>query len=197
MSLADEKNAIREAAHEVRKSISSAASVQASDALAHRVLRLATGIDGGSAVSGFLSIGDEINTLPSLRKLSGSGFRLCLPVVVKADEPLVFREWKEGDPLENGPLRTRNPLPAAQTMIPKIILVPLLAFDLKGNRIGWGGGFYDRTLAAHKKKGHAVVSVGVAYDDQQIDAVPVDHLDMKMDWVVTEKRTLKVMKENL
>jgi len=196
MSLADQKKATRLAALQIRKNIDLAAPEYTANRLADNVSKLLADIDGVTLVSGFLSISDEINTRPTLHKLSTEAFELCLPVVLEPQASLTFRVWKEGDELENGPLGTRHPLVAMKTVIPDVMLVPLLAYDEGGNRIGWGGGFYDRTLAAYISDGRRVVAVGLAYDDQQVVAVPADELDVKMDWIVTEKRILKTTKES-
>lgn len=194
MSLVDDKKAARLSAHQTRKKIDSIAPDETPVRLANQVSKLLAGFAEGSLISGFLSIGDEISTHPSLLNLLSDGFDLCLPVVVRANVPLEFRAWKEGDELENGPLGTRHPLGSMKTVVPDVMLIPLLAYDVSGNRIGWGGGFYDRTLAGYKKQRHRVTAIGVAYDGQEVAHVPVDELDVKMDWIVTEKRTIEITK---
>jgi len=74
------------------------------------------------------------------------------------------------------------------------LLVPLLAYDRRGYRLGWGGGFYDRTLGAYQTEGRPVIAIGIGYDDQKIDQVPTDAFDMVMDWIVTEKKIIQITK---
>lgn len=197
MSLVDDKKAARLTAHQTREKINSNILDDTPVGLAKQVSKLLSGFKRGSLISGFLSIGDEISTHPTLLKLLSDGFDLCLPVVVQANAPLVFRAWKEGDELEKGPLGTRHPIGSMETVVPDVMLVPLLSYDLSGNRIGWGGGFYDRTLADYKKQRRRVTALGVGYDDQEVARVPVDEFDVKMDWIVTEKRAIEIMKEGL
>ena len=98
--------------------------------------------------------------------------------------PLVFRAWKPGDPLNAGVWGIQEPLPSAPALDPDILLVPLLAFDTRGYRLGYGGGFYDRTLAGFRMR-KRVVAIGVAFDEQRIDAVPHTDYDQRLDWVLT------------
>jgi len=113
-----------------------------------------------------------------------------LPVVIGAGQPLVFRNWAPGLILQEGPFATRHPYPDQREVIPGLLLVPLLAFDDKGMRLGWGGGFYDRTLAVLRGAG-SVVAVGVAYDDQMVERVPHASNDEPLDWIVTDKQCLE------
>ena len=90
--------------------------------------------------------------------------------------PLVFRAWKPGDTLTAGVWGIQEPLPSSPAVDPDVLLVPLLAFDTRGYRLGYGGGFYDRTLAGFRTR-KRVVAVGVAFDEQRIDAVPTPTYD--------------------
>ncbi len=138
-----------------------------------------------STVSGYLPLGDEIDPVPALIRLEHVGWQLALPVVIAKAEPLLFRQWRQGDALETGPLNTRHPLPRAAELSPDILLVPLLAFDKKGQRIGWGGGFYDRTIAALRTE-RSILVFGVAFSRQQVDKVPCDNHDEPLNGVITE-----------
>ena len=194
MSLDENKRFIRQAAHEKRKEIVSTASLNSGDFLAAHVVQLLSSFTKSHTVSGYLPVGDEIDTLPSMTALTVAGYRTCLPVVLKNGCPLEFRVWTEGAPLEYGPLKTRHPVSDATLVKPDVLLVPLLAYDDDGNRLGWGGGFYDRTLGAYKLGVRSVIAIGVCYDDQHVEYLPFDAFDMPMDWIVTEKRILKIMK---
>ena len=98
----------------------------------------------------------------------------------------MFREWRLGDALEKGPFGTSEPGPAAAEIIPDVLVVPLLAFDLRGYRLGYGGGYYDRTLHVLRRTAQKCVAVGFAYAGQQVESVPVSDTDERLDWVVHE-----------
>lgn len=139
----------------------------------------------GITVSGYMPMGSEANVLPLLRTLRARGFTLALPVTPKRGQPLVFRCWEEGDALEKGPLATRQPGGAAPAVCPDLVLTPLLAFDRAGNRLGYGGGYYDRTIRALREH-QPVMAVGIAYAAQEVEAVPHDADDTPLDLVITE-----------
>src|SRR3990172_7911808 len=105
------------------------------------------GIAPPALVSGFLPIGEEIDPLPLLEHLASAGFGLALPVMTGKGAPLLFRAWKPRDALTEVTWGIREPLASAPEIEPDIVLAPLLAFDAQGYRLGYGGGFYDRTLA--------------------------------------------------
>jgi len=138
----------------------------------------------GAIVSGFSAIRDEIDPAQLLARLHRKGYRLCLPVMEGKGLPLVFRAWSPGDAMGRVQWGIAEPLPDKPVLEPDIVLVPLLAFDAQGYRLGYGGGFYDRTLARLRAI-KPVVAVGVAYDELKVDAVPHLHYDQPLDWVLT------------
>ena len=138
----------------------------------------------GAIVSGFVAIRDEIDPAQLLARLHREGYRLCLPVMEGKGLPLVFRAWSPGDAVGRVQWGIAEPLPDKPVLEPDIVLVPLLAFDAQGYRLGYGGGFYDRTLARLRAI-KPVVAVGVAYDELKVDAVPHLHYDQPLDWVLT------------
>lgn len=146
-----------------------------------------------AVVSGFLAIGEEIDPAPLMARLQAEGYTLALPVMEAKGKPLVFRAWAPGDPLAEVMWGIREPLSSAPVVAPDIILGPLLAFDAAGYRLGYGGGFYDRTLARLKAL-KPVVSIGLAYDEQRVDAVPHSGYDERLDWVLTPSGALKCAK---
>ena len=152
-----------------------------------------TGAPGGAMVSGFNAIGDEIDPLPLLNNLIAEGHPACLPVMQGKGLPLVFRAWKPGDTLTAGVWGIQEPLPSSPAVDPDVLLVPLLAFDTRGYRLGYGGGFYDRTLAGLRTR-KRVVAVGVAFDEQRIDAVPHTDYDERLDWVLTPSGPISFVK---
>jgi 5-formyltetrahydrofolate cyclo-ligase len=141
-------------------------------------------------VSVFHSFGTEISTSALFDKLAAEGWTTALPVVVAKNTPLVFRQWAPGDALALGRWNIKVPPEEAPEVLPDVLLVPLLAFDREGFRLGYGGGFYDRTL--EKLRGlKNVTAIGIAYAGQEMDRVPRDAFDQRMDWIMTEKETFK------
>jgi 5-formyltetrahydrofolate cyclo-ligase len=129
--------------------------------------------------------------VPTLLRLGQLGATLALPVVVGRGEPLLFRRWLPGEALESAGFGTRVPSRASAELEPDVLLVPLLAADVTGNRLGYGAGYYDMTLRALRAR-KPVTAVGVAFDVQIVDMVPVIERDQRLDWVVTERRTIAV-----
>lgn len=138
----------------------------------------------GGFVSSFLAIGEEIDTMPLMRRLWREEQSICLPVMVGKDQSLTFRMWREGEPLDEVKWGIREPRPGALEAPPDTMLVPLLAFDARGHRLGYGGGYYDRTIAALRAE-YKVITIGLAYDELEVDAVPHSDYDQRLDWVLT------------
>lgn len=143
----------------------------------------------GAVVAGYWPMRDELDPRPTLAALLGRGCRIALPVVAGEGQPLAFRAWELDEPLEPGPYGTVQPAAGADAVEPQLLLVPMLAFDRAGRRLGYGGGFYDRTLAALRGR-HAVQAIGVAYAEQEVEAVPAGPEDARLDGVVTERAYL-------
>ena len=184
------KASFRDQARRQRAEAVRAAGPEASRRLAGHIETLLSARTPG-VVSAFLPIADEIDPLPAAARLTATGWTLALPVVIGNARPLVFRPWSEGEPLEAGPLKTRHPLATAMEVVPDVLFVPMLAFDAKGQRIGWGGGFYDRSLAALRSD-KDILAVGVAYAGQQVDKVPADAHDAPLDAVVTDQGVIRI-----
>ena len=125
--------------------------------------------------------------MPLLRKLADAGARLALPVIMGRGLPLQFRSFSFGQALVRGPLGILQP-PAAAELIPDILLVPLAAFDRSGHRIGYGAGYYDRSIEALRNR-NRTMAVGLAFAAQEIDAIPAQPHDAALDYVLTEART--------
>ena len=142
-------------------------------------------------ISGFSPIGSEIDPLPLLAGLHEKGHESALPIVAANCEPLIFRRWAPGDEMVSGPFGVQEPLPSAREVVPDILLVPLLAFDRLGYRLGYGGGFYDRTLERLRANGRRV-AVGIAFAGQEVEAVPVSAYDQPLDWIVTEREAIEI-----
>ena len=136
-------------------------------------------------VSGFHPYGSEIDCRALMHRLAGEGWTTCLPVVTGPAKPLIFREWGRDEPLEDGAWDIPVPTEDAAEVEPEVLLVPLLAFDGAGYRLGYGGGFYDRTLELARSE-RGIVAIGVAFSGQKVKAVPHGDLDEPLDWMLTE-----------
>lgn len=136
-------------------------------------------------ISGFLPIRSEVDLQPLMALLRKKGARLCLPVVLDR-QTICFREWVEGVELINTGFGTRGPGPDAAVLDPDILLVPLSAFDGKGNRIGYGAGHYDRAIARLHQKGCNPTLIGIAFDCQEVADVPFEPHDVALHAILTE-----------
>ncbi len=143
-----------------------------------------------TSLSGFYPYQAEINVLPLLARLVSEGWQTALPVVMAKGESLTFRAWAPGEPTGRGIWDIHVPLETALQLQPDVLLVPMLAFDRRGYRLGYGGGFYDRTLAELRKL-KPVTAIGVAYADQEMDEVPVAPYDEPLDWILTERGVIE------
>jgi 5-formyltetrahydrofolate cyclo-ligase len=137
-------------------------------------------------VSVFWSMGDEIDTRPLLSALHQAGHTTALPVVAAKAQPLVFRAWAPEDALVSGGFGTSVPSPGAPQVVPDILFVPLLSFDEAGYRLGYGGGFYDRTLQNLRRDADDVMAIGIAFSGQRVDTVPRGPYDQPLDGIATE-----------
>lgn len=149
------------------------------------------GIGPGTIVGGYWPIVTEVDVRPLLARLEDRGVTCALPFMTAPDEPLQFRRWRVLDALEPGVLGTSHPGADAPVVTPEILLVPLLAFDEDGFRLGHGGGYYDKTLAAMRLNGR-VEAVGVGFSVQRATRVPRNELDQPLDWVLTEVSLARV-----
>ncbi len=158
-------------------------------ALCERVLP-AIDFPSGCVVSAYWPISSEIDPRPLMIHLHEDGHPIALPVTPPRGDPLVFRAWRPNDPLEAAGFGTRVPLASRPELTPRVLIVPLLAFDRAGYRLGYGGGYFDRTLARLRESGR-VLAVGVAYAAQEVAQVPRDDGDQPLDWIVTEAESIR------
>lgn len=140
----------------------------------------------GGVVAGYWPMGSEIDVRPLCRRLRRAGSLTALPVVLERHGPLIFRAWDEATELARGPFGTSQPSEASDCVEPDILLVPLLAFDRCGSRLGYGGGYYDRTLAAMRER-RSILAIGVGFDGQRVDRLEVGPHDARLDGIVTER----------
>lgn len=139
-------------------------------------------------VAGYAAFGDEIDPLPLMVALHARGNVLALPVVVAKGAALVFRAYAPGDALVKHRFGMAEPEADRAMLVPSLVLVPLLAFDMTGRRLGYGGGFYDRTLAAVRP----TQAVGLGFSCQRVAAVPTHEHDKNLDFIATEDAIWKV-----
>lgn len=144
-----------------------------------------------AVVSVYYPMREELDTEPLVAALIERGARIALPVVARKASPLVFRRYAPGDALVKGSCGELIPTDDAETATPDILVIPLLAFTRACDRLGYGGGYYDRTLEALRAAG-APLAVGYAYGAQEVDALPVTPLDQRLDWIVTERGATRV-----
>jgi 5-formyltetrahydrofolate cyclo-ligase len=185
--MSEEKSAIRRDAVARRDALPAEDRARAAEAIAVRPFPVP--VPTGAIVSGFMPLKSEISPLPLLRKLAAAGARLALPAIDRRGRPLIMRAYAIGDALASGQWGIREPTPEAAEVAPDILLVPLLAFDRSGNRIGYGAGYYDMTIAKFRAV-KPVMAVGIAYAAQEIAAVPVTPRDARLDLVLTEAETI-------
>lgn len=141
----------------------------------------------GPVVAGTLAINDELDAGPLLSRLAGQGARIVLPRV-EADGAMTFRDSASAT-LEQGPFGLTQPSAVAEIVRPNLVLTPLLAFDARGRRLGYGKGYYDRAVSNLRATGR-VFYLGLAYAAQQVDAVPVEKHDLLLDWVETPMNSI-------
>lgn len=158
---------------------------QRAEASAHaaRLLLGSSLIAADAVVAGFWPIRDEIDCRPVLTDLLDRGQPVCLPVVTGPEQPLEFRLWQPAAPLYPSGFGTLAPDALAPRVMPDIVIVPLLGFDRRGTRLGYGGGYYDRTIAALARR---PLLLGLAFACQQLPAIPRGAHDVPLDAVVTE-----------
>lgn len=185
-----EKMRLREQYRAARHAISAAAAADAALAIRDHFLG---GIEmaANSAVAGTLPLPGEVDPTPLMRALRENGHPLCLPVMPKRTggpgKPLAFRAYAPGDPLAIAAFGVREPGPEMEILTPAVVLTPLIAVDRAGNRLGQGGGFYDRTMSVFRAALHPPRFIGLAYAAQVIDSLPHDRFDQPLDGVVTEE----------
>jgi 5-formyltetrahydrofolate cyclo-ligase len=192
--IAEAKAAIRRDAQALRNALPAELRAQAAATIAARPFPRA--LPAGAIVSGFMPLKSEINPVPLMQKLAAAGAKLALPVVCGRGKPLLMRAFAFGDPLASGVWGIREPKPDAPEVVPDVLLVPLLAFDRAGNRVGYGAGYYDLTIASLRAQG-SVLAVGIAFAAQQIAQVPATARDACLDLVLTEKEAIIINRDLL
>ncbi len=186
MTLIEDKRTLRSAMLAWRGGLDEAERRAAADGLL-ATWRHEQPVEAPAIVSGFWPIKDELDIRPLLIELISQGCQVVLPVVQGKGQPLLFRAWRPGDALEAGVFGTLQPSARRETLEPQVLIVPLLACDREGWRLGYGGGFYDRTLAGLRSR-RRVTAIGVGFDAQLVDDVPHGASDERLDWLLTDRR---------
>lgn len=180
MTLADDKAAARKRAFAARK----AAKASVDEAKAQGFLESALHGRKGSVLAGYIPIRTEIDPVPVMSRWDGP---VVVPVIEGANKPLKFARWTSDMEMVNGAFDV--PVPAEpEFLVPEVLIVPLVAFSQSGFRLGYGGGFYDRTLAMLRISGHAFHAVGFAFEAQRQDDLPYDERDMPLNAIITDER---------
>jgi 5-formyltetrahydrofolate cyclo-ligase len=190
MSILEEKALLRQEAGARRDAFAGSG---AGAAITEADLQL-PGMAAGQAVSGYNPFGSEADCLPLLTRLAERGHVTALPVMQGRSKPLAFRRWRVGGELVPGSFNIPVPPPEAGEVDPGILIVPLLAFDRAGYRLGYGGGYYDRTLAALRAR-HEIIAVGLAFSIQEVADVPRTERDERLDYVLTERELIAMEKD--
>ena len=177
--LAERKAAARKAAFDRRKAAHEAG-------LAGRSSYLSEVLAGyrGVPLAGYMPIRSEISPLPAMEEAAAYG-PVGVPVIQGAGLPLKFARWEPGCALKDGPFGAQVPA-GEEYLTPEIVIVPLVAFDRQGGRLGYGGGFYDRTLEQLRANG-PVLAIGFAYAAQEASELPLEPTDQPLDMIVTER----------
>jgi 5-formyltetrahydrofolate cyclo-ligase len=184
MTIAEEKSAARGAAKSRRDAAHARLAATAPRALLRNFIAHVTPAPG-AVVAGYWPGRSEIDIRPLLVHLAEAGHEIALPVVTERGSPLLFRRWRPGDALERKSFGLFEPPPSAAEAVPQLLLVPFLAVDAMGYRIGYGAGYYDRTLAKLRAMG-PVLALGVGYEAQRVERLPHDGHDEPLDRLVTE-----------
>jgi 5-formyltetrahydrofolate cyclo-ligase len=183
VGIIEAKKALRARIKAWRASRGADAMARAGEAVAAHGLRFLPDLRPAAVVSAFSPMPEEFRIWPLLRRLHGEGHRLAMPVMQGKGKPLIFRAWAPGDAMDKALWGIAEPKADKPELEPDVVLVPLLAFDPAGGRLGYGGGFYDRTLRGLRAR-KAIVAVGIAYDESKVDAVPHLDYDERLDWVL-------------
>lgn len=177
------KAALRTAAHKKRGAFHPSLRGEAALAAAAHFFE-SVELGKSAVVAGYWPIRDEMDIKPVIARLMDSGQPVCLPVVLGEEQPLELRLWQDGAPLYEAGFGTLAPPEEAPRAVPDVILMPLLGFDRLGTRLGYGGGYYDRTLASLPRRPRLI---GFAFALQEVDHIPREAHDVPLDAIVTEE----------
>ncbi|MGB0935386.1 MAG: 5-formyltetrahydrofolate cyclo-ligase [Alphaproteobacteria bacterium] len=144
-----------------------------------------------SWVSGYWPIGSEADPRPAMYNLFADNHNLCLPYARKENAVMTFHHWVPGHDLIRDEVGTPSSGLDAPEIHPGVMIVPLLAFDEKGHRIGYGRGHYDRAIA-EARSSRDIITIGVGYEAQKLEIIPAEETDQALDWIVTETKAYRI-----
>jgi len=178
------KTSLRAQALAARDALDPITRIEASLAIAEQAGR-ALVVEAGTIISGFLPIRSEVDIRPLMSALREKGARLCLPAMINR-HTIVFRDFQRGADLVDTGFGTLGPDGTAALLEPDMMLMPLAGFDAQGNRLGYGAGHYDRAIAGLRAAGKTPFLVGIGFDCQQCDDIPVENHDLPLHAILTE-----------
>ena len=185
----EEKARLRAEALSLRKEIWLKSGGSAAHAIAGKGVPLVQSFGLAGAIGGYHAIRAELDPLPLLTALHAHGFCIALPCVSEGDDALTFREWMPGSALKRGKFGVAEPGATQPARRPSILFVPLVAFDRKGNRLGYGAGYYDASLRGLRAR-QRVLAIGVAFDEQEFADIPREPQDELLDMILTPARVI-------
>ncbi|MEQ1789387.1 MAG: 5-formyltetrahydrofolate cyclo-ligase [Rickettsiales bacterium] len=160
---------------------------QAADSLAEYLLSV---IPMGVVVAGYCAIRGEIDANKALISLLARGNKVALPVVTETGRTLKFLDHSSGEPLQIGKFGISCPQSHSPEIVPEVVIVPLVGFDISGNRLGYGCGYYDTTISSLRAKNKTMKIIGIAYNMQKLENIPTEPHDEKMNMVITEREII-------
>ena len=143
----------------------------------------------GVPIAGYLPIKTEIDPLSAMEEAFAYSL-VGVPVIQGNSKPLKFSRWEPGCHLKKGPFDVQIPV-NSNYFVPEVLIIPMVAFDRNGGRLGYGGGFYDRTLE-HLRSRHAILAIGFAYSEQEFENLPLEPTDQKLDIIITEREIIEL-----
>jgi 5-formyltetrahydrofolate cyclo-ligase len=188
------KNIVRQRLKEIRKEYLYFNSVQSINAISDRFFTLLQELDlhgfNIRIIAGYYPTREEINLLPILHKALNLYYKICLPCVCVPNAPMIFRSWSEEDKMILNPMiNILEPEPEQKMLMPDVIIVPLLGFDRKLMRLGYGAGYYDRTSEQYR----SAIKIGIAYSIQEVPMITSEPHDLRLDAVVTENYVIQTL----
>jgi 5-formyltetrahydrofolate cyclo-ligase len=187
---ANNKAALRARALARRDALDEAARVAASESIAGRASGILTSLQPDSMAL-YLPIGSECETAALMNQARLMGAEIGLPAVIDGSR-MLFRRYRAGDRLVAEKFGTSAPSPGAPLVEPDVIVMPLLAFDRLGERLGYGRGYYDRAIITLREAGQRPKLLGIAFSVQEVPSIPTEPHDVRLDWIVTETETIEL-----
>jgi 5-formyltetrahydrofolate cyclo-ligase len=184
----EEKARLRVEAISLRKEIWLKSGAPAARAIAEKGVPLIQSCGLAGTIGGYHALRTELDLLPLFTALHNHGFRTALPRV-SGSTALTFREWTPSSDLKRGKFGVAEPAETQPALHPSIVFVPLVAFDRKGNRLGYGAGYYDACLRDMRAR-ERILAIGVAFDEQEFADIPREPQDEPLDMILTPARVI-------